>query len=90
MVLGQATDYVRSGGFLAYATCSIFAEENEDQILAFRERHPDFRPFPLGERVDALADDARMLVHCLPDGGIRLTPARSGTDGFYLACLRRE
>ena len=89
-VLDQAAAFVRPGGVLAYATCSIFAAENEDRIAAFRERYPNFLPVSLGERVGDLASDARSLVHCLPDGAVRLTPARSETDGFYLACLRRE
>jgi 16S rRNA (cytosine967-C5)-methyltransferase len=89
-VLDQAAACVRTGGVLAYATCSIFAEENEGQIAAFRERYPAFRLVSLVERVGDLAEDACSLVHCLPDGSIRLTPARSGTDGFYLACLRRD
>ena len=29
------------GGKLLYATCSVFAEENQKQIAAFQQRHPD-------------------------------------------------
>lgn len=31
------------GGKLLYATCSVFAEENENQVAAFLTRHPDCR-----------------------------------------------
>ncbi len=31
------------GGKLLYATCSLFSEENQDQVEAFLRRHPDAR-----------------------------------------------
>ena len=36
-------------GKLLYATCSVFAEENNAQIVAFLSRHPDARLLPLIE-----------------------------------------
>ena len=33
---------VRKAGRLVYATCSLLAEENEDQVTAFLSRHPGF------------------------------------------------
>jgi 16S rRNA (cytosine967-C5)-methyltransferase len=41
-ILDQAASLVRKGGRLVYATCSLLAEENEDQVTAFLSRHPDF------------------------------------------------
>lgn len=40
-ILGQAWALVAPGGVLAYATCSILPEENEDAISAFRERQAE-------------------------------------------------
>lgn len=34
------------GGHLLYATCSIFPQEGEAQVLAFLDRHPDARRLP--------------------------------------------
>ncbi len=34
------------GGHLLYATCSIFPQEGESQVLAFLDRHPDARRLP--------------------------------------------
>ncbi len=39
-ILDQAAELVARDGVLAYATCSVLAEENEDQIAAFLGRHP--------------------------------------------------
>ena len=40
--LDAATRYLRPGGTLLYATCSVLRVENEDRIDAFLARHADF------------------------------------------------
>lgn len=40
------------GGKMLYATCSVFAEENGDQIAAFAARHPDCRRLPIAGQLD--------------------------------------
>ena len=40
------------GGKMLYATCSVFAEENGDQITAFAARHPDCRRLPIAGQLD--------------------------------------
>jgi len=40
------------GGKMLYATCSVFAEENGDQVAAFADRHPDCRRVPIGGQLD--------------------------------------
>lgn len=37
-ILDQAAQHVRSGGVMAYATCSILSVENSDQVSAFLSR----------------------------------------------------
>jgi 16S rRNA (cytosine967-C5)-methyltransferase len=41
-VLDAAAAQVRPGGWLAYATCSLLAAENQARIAAFRQRMPRF------------------------------------------------
>jgi 16S rRNA (cytosine967-C5)-methyltransferase len=43
-ILDQAAGLVAPGGCLAYATCSLFREENEAQVEAFLQRQPMWRP----------------------------------------------
>jgi len=83
-ILDQAAPLVRSGGRLVYATCSLFAEENEAQVSAFIARHPEFAPLPL--------EHAWALPNPLPGHGpdLVLTPRRHGTDGFFAAVLERR
>lgn len=75
-VLDKASLFVRPGGRLVYVTCSIFAEENEDQVAAFVERNTAFTTRPLDVFTDYLT----------PEGYLRLSPRKAGTDGFF-ACL---
>ncbi len=41
-VLENAQRLVKPGGRLVYATCSLLADENEDQVAAFVAAHPEF------------------------------------------------
>jgi 16S rRNA (cytosine967-C5)-methyltransferase len=56
-ILDRAAQLVQPMGVLIYATCSLLREENEDQIAAFLQRHPDWRcsdakRLPLSDRGD--------------------------------------
>jgi 16S rRNA (cytosine967-C5)-methyltransferase len=88
-VLGRAEKYVKPGGRLVYVTCSLLAEENEDRIAAFLAAHPGFAAEPVAESL-AEAGLSGLGDAASPHGpGLRLTPARHGTDGFYAVVLRR-
>jgi len=83
-ILDSAARCVAPGGRLVYATCSLLAEENEDQAAAFLARHPDFA------RLDAreiLAGRVEGLD--LPGPDLQLRPDLHGTDGFYAAVFER-
>ncbi len=85
-ILEQAARLVRPGGRLIYATCSLLPQENQEQVERFRASHPDFAPLPI-EQVwrDTVGGSP---VDSGPD--LTLTPARHGTDGFYVAVLERR
>ena len=82
-ILASAARLVKPGGRLVYATCSLLAEENEEQVAAFLAANPEFHVVPLGEAAPQITDSAH------PDY-LSLTPARHDTDGFFAAVLRRE
>jgi 16S rRNA (cytosine967-C5)-methyltransferase len=79
-VLDDAAPQVKPGGRLVYVTCSVLAEENEDRLDAFRERHPQFAVKPI-----AVAD-----LPTTSEGYLRMTPLRTGTDGFFVAVMERS
>lgn len=49
-ILNNACRYLKRGGTLLYSTCTIFREENEDNVRRFVQEHPDFSlvPFAVG------------------------------------------
>ncbi len=77
-ILDNCARYVRPGGVLVYSTCTVLSEENEKITDAFLHTHDDFSyerfTLPRGEA----------------PGYITLWPQTHGTDGFYIAKLRRN
>ena len=88
-ILDDAKRYVKPGGRLAYITCSVFREENADQVSAFLAREPDFRPLDHEDLWRSRFPDHADAALIDPQGGVVLTPARSGTDGFFCCILQR-
>ena len=78
-ILKNAARYAAPGGVLVYSTCTIRKEENEAVIEAFLRQNDDFSP-----------EDFEIPGGRSSDGGmLRLWPQRDGTDGFFIAKLRR-
>jgi 16S rRNA (cytosine967-C5)-methyltransferase len=85
-LLDSAARLVRAGGRLVYVTCSLLAEENEAQVARFLAAHGDFALLPV-----APVWAATVGGDCPAKGDmLRLTPARHGTDGFFVAILARR
>jgi 16S rRNA (cytosine967-C5)-methyltransferase len=85
-ILGIGAGLVRPGGQLVYATCSLLAEENEDQVAAFLAANPAFAVVPLAKAWAAAGLPGE--APC-PGPYMALSPAAHGTDGFFAAVLRR-
>lgn len=83
-ILDKVADKVKSGGRLVYATCSLFPEENEQQVEKFLKNHPDYAVMPLEQAWDFGGKP--------PCEGpyLRLSPAAHGTDGFFTAVLVKK
>ncbi|HVI28494.1 RsmB/NOP family class I SAM-dependent RNA methyltransferase [Hansschlegelia sp.] len=87
--LDDGARLVKPGGRLVYVTCSLLADENEDRVAAFLGRRPEFVAVPAAEAAVA-AGLPELARFALPSGeSILLSPRRSGTDGFFIAVLRR-
>jgi len=85
-LLDRAARWVKPGGTLVYATCSLERAEGEDQIAAFLERHSGWaiEPARAGELPDAVTPDASGFVRTLPGTLAEV----GGLDGFFVARLR--
>lgn len=87
--LDEAARFVKSGGRILYATCSVLREENEDRLVAFLAAHTDYRSVPAAEMAK-MAQAPELGKFASRFGyGLRLTPLSSGTDGFFIAMLNR-
>src|SRR6185312_3240112 len=85
-ILDSAQRLVRPGGRLVYVTCSLLRDEDEAQVERFLAAHEDFVLVPL-----APVWRAAVGGQCPAKGPmLRLTPARHGTDGFFVAVLERK
>ncbi len=85
-LLDDAAAFVRPGGGLVYATCSVFPCENGDRIQSFLRRHPDFQVRPARE---AWAESQTAPAPAGMADFFIATPLLTGTDGFFTAVLSR-
>jgi 16S rRNA (cytosine967-C5)-methyltransferase len=90
-VLDRAAAMVKPGGRIAYITCSVLPAENNEQVRAFIARHPEFSVVPPEETASVLWDKAEDFGQAAlrSEEGWLMTPRRTGTDGFFVAVLRK-
>jgi len=88
-VLDSAANYVRPGGHLTYATCSVLTAENSDQVDAFLARNPQFEIVSAFDRWIGKLNAPANAVRTDDKGNLTLTPRATGTDGFFVSLLRR-
>ena len=78
-ILSASADYLRPGGRLLYATCTILPAENGEVVSRFLTARPDFALVPFG-----------IPGFCDTGGEVTLLPQTHDTDGFYFALLERR
>jgi 16S rRNA (cytosine967-C5)-methyltransferase len=81
-ILERGAGVVRPGGVMVYSTCTISPRENERQIEGFLGRHADFQ-------LDDMPSDLPVWDHPTVPRVRQTLPHRDGTDGFFIARLRR-
>lgn len=87
-ILKQAAGFVRPGGRLVYATCSVLASENQAVALAFEEL-PDYQkewaPWPFEDQ-----ERGHPVDGCNPNFQLILPNTEGSTDGFFIARWTRR
>ena len=81
-LLDAAAARVRPGGTLVYSTCTISPRENERLVEQFAAARPDFE-------LDDLGSELPQYRHPSARRFLQVLPHRHGTDGFFIARLRR-
>ena len=78
-ILEKSAAYLKNGGVLVYSTCTINPAENEEITDKFVSLHPEF-----------LYEGAEINNVDFSSGKATLLPHKNGTDGFYIAKLRKN
>lgn len=82
-ILANAATWVKPGGIMVYATCSLHPAENQLQIEHFLQTHPDWQIAPLP------ATFPRPDLQYSP-GWLQAWPQRQQMDGFFMVRLQRD
>lgn len=85
-LLSRAAEWVRPGGSLVYAVCSLEPQEGEERIEQFLAQRPDYRLEPATTLVEGVIPHSRGWVRVLPG----MLEAEGGLDGFFTAHLVRS
>lgn len=80
-LLTNAATFVKSGGILVYATCTIHPLENETVIRSFLNSNPDWQ-------IEPPTIDLPVLPS--PEGWVKVWPHRHQMDGFFMVRLKRD
>ncbi len=83
-LLETSAPLVKQGGRLVYATCTLLREENEEVVLRFLSKYPEFTLLDPAEHAAKLH-----IPDAVSDRFIKLLPHRHGTDGFFCAMLQK-
>lgn len=82
-LLHQGSTWLKPGGRLVYATCTINPQENEQIIEQFLATHPAWhiwRPAP----------DSLFAPFLCPEGWLKVLPHQHHMDGFFMVALVRD
>ncbi len=82
-LLEQAATWVKPGGVLVYATCTLHPQENEGVILPFLERHSHWQ-------IEPPPADSPLSAFSTPQGWLKVWPHRHQMDGFFMVRLKLE
>ena len=81
-LLEEAVSWVKPEGILVYATCTLHSLENEEVILSFLDRHPNWKiEFPPSNSIPT--------AFCASPGWIKVWSYQWHMDGFFMVKLRK-
>ena len=78
-ILENAAHYVKPGGYLVYSTCTLSRAENDGVVDGFLQQHPEFEGVSFLETLGEPFGNWKVTLH----------PGCFGSDGFFMAKLKR-
>ncbi|MEH2261766.1 16S rRNA (cytosine(967)-C(5))-methyltransferase [Nostoc sp.] len=82
-LLTHTSTFVKPGGVLVYATCTLHPAENEEVISAFLAESPDWQIESPG------GFELPEFVRSTPQGWFKVWPHQQDMDGFFIVRLRK-
>ena len=80
-ILCNVSRYLQKGGSLVYSTCTVRETENEAVVRRFLAENTEY---------EAVSFELPGPIGKAEDGMLTLWPHRTGTDGFFIAKLRKK
>jgi 16S rRNA (cytosine967-C5)-methyltransferase len=81
-LLASAATWVKPGGILVYATCTLNPLENEEIVQSFLETHPHWH-------IDTPSSHSPAFPFLQPAGWIQILPTQHQMDGFFMVRLKK-
>ncbi len=81
-ILNNVYQFVKTGGILVYATCSLEEEENWQVVEAFLKLHDDFQVLSI--------EDAELKKFIDEKGALKTFPPDNKMDGMFAVKMIRE
>ncbi len=78
-ILCSCAKHLKSGGILAYSTCTLNPDENENNVKRFLREHSQFQPLKI-----SIKDDIMNKIGIM-DNAVTLLPQKNGSDGFFIS-----
>lgn len=82
-LLDRADQWVRPGGVVVYATCTVHEPENGAIVRPFLEKHPHWS-------IEPPAPNSPLADLATETGWLEVWPQRWNMDGFFMVKLRRH
>ncbi|UBF23721.1 16S rRNA (cytosine(967)-C(5))-methyltransferase [Kovacikia minuta CCNUW1] len=82
-LLKQTAEWLKPGGILVYATCTLHPTENEIVIQTFLNQHCTWQ-------IEPPAPNSPPAAFASPEGWIKVWPHQHGMDGFFMVRLKKS
>jgi 16S rRNA (cytosine967-C5)-methyltransferase len=82
-LLSNTAKFVKPGGVLVYATCTLHPLENETVVESFLIANPNWK-------IEAPTTNTFVHKYLMPQGWLKVLPHQHNMDGFFMVRLRKS